>query len=211
MSTRGDVPVIGIVGGIGSGKSTLARRLAEQRPVVVVDGDDAGHRVLEQPEVQQKIRERFGDAVFTETGVVDRRALARQVFGDDKAQRQARADLEQIVHPHIKQELIRRIAEARRTPEIEAVLLDAAILLEAGWNDLCTAVVFVDTSHDERLRRVKAGRGWDEAELRRREASQHPPEVKQRLADFTVTNSHSLHQSLEELSQILDRVLARRL
>src|SRR5947209_12696631 len=76
-------PVLGLLGGIGSGKSLVAAELA-RRGGRVVNGDELGHEALRQPEIQQRIRERWGADVFNEQGEVDRRRLGAIVFAEPK-------------------------------------------------------------------------------------------------------------------------------
>lgn len=206
MSDSTGIPVIGLVGGIGSGKSAVASWLAARRNVVIVNGDEAGHQVLKQREVKRRIRERFGDSVFDEQGEIIRSALARVVFGPTSGHRQARAELESIVHPEIRKVFHEAILAARSS-RAEAVILDAAVLLESGWRDLCDTVVFVDAPRAVRLRRIVENRGWDEAQLQKREASQWPVESKRSAADELVDNSGSLAEAGRQLERVLDRVL----
>src|SRR5262245_54210203 len=154
------VPVIGLVGGIGSGKSHLARQLRERHPVEIVEGDTTGHRLLQDPQVKEQLRKVFGDGVFSAGGEIDRSRMKGLVFGPGSEQKAARGKLEEIVHPRLTEDLRRQIALAQSRPGVEAVILDAALILEAGWRDLCDAVLFVDASFDERLSRVMRSRGW---------------------------------------------------
>src|SRR5579864_9472527 len=183
------VPVIGLVGGIGSGKSHLARQLREKHPLEIVEGDSTGHRVLQEPAVKEGLRRVFGEAVFSEGGEIDRSRLKGLVFGSGPEQQAARKKLEEIVHPRITESLVRQIALAQSRPGVEAVILDAALVLEAGWRDLCDAVVFIDTPFDQRLSRVMRSRGWTRAEWESREASQYPLERKRTEADYVVQNT----------------------
>jgi dephospho-CoA kinase len=203
VSTGRCVPVIGIVGGIGSGKSSVARRVGERLAVLVIDGDAVGHDVLTIPRIKEQIRAAFGEGVFNSRGQIDRSALGRRVFGTQPEQRRARDQLEQIVHPEIRNEFSRRIAAARRSDDWQTVVLDAAVLLESGWNDLCNAVAFVDAPEDVRRRRVSAGRGWSEDQFTRRQASQFSPEHKQSLSHHTIDNSGSLDRATDQLEEII--------
>jgi dephospho-CoA kinase len=204
------VPVIGVIGGVGSGKSYLARFLAEKHHLVLLDGDAAGHRVLAEPAVQRQIQERFGNGVFHQDGTVNRRALGQLVFGTEPAHQQARTRLESIVHPRIKNHLEQELATARNTPGVDAVILDAAVLLEAGWRPLCDAVIFVDTPFEQRLERVNRTRGWTREQLASREASQLSLEVKRREANYVVDNSRSPEQAAAQMETVLQQVLSAR-
>ena len=202
------VPVIGLVGGVGSGKSHLARQLLENHPIAIIEGDTAGHSVLHETQVKEDIRNTFGAEVFTSQGEVDRRQLGRLVFGPAPEQKAARAKLEQIVHPRIRKVLREELARARERAEIEAVILDAAILLEAGWREFCDCVVFVDTPFDERLKRVSQSRGWTREELLMREESQFPLERKRKEAGCVIENSGDGRHALSQLEEIYSRVLS---
>jgi dephospho-CoA kinase len=206
VTDHAPVPVLGLIGGVGSGKSAVARWLQGRRNVVLLDGDGIGHRVLNETAVQEKIRQRFGNAVFQEDGTVARSVLGRLVFGTSPEARRAREDLERIVHPRIREEFERHIAQARATPGVEAVILDAAVLLEAGWNELCDTIVFVDVPDEERLRRVAENRGWSREEFTRRESSQFPLTVKRRAAHAVIDNSGRVSDAGKQLERILQEV-----
>ncbi len=186
-SAKFPVPVVGIVGGIGSGKSSVARWVAEREPWLQIDADKVGHAVLEQPEVRRQLVAAFGPEILGETGSIDRRRLAMQVFGSDADRATARARLEAIVHPAIRQEIERKISGIDRQ-QFPGVLLDAAVLLEANWADVCNAIVFIDTPLADRQQRVQA-RGWSAEELANREASQWPLDRKRACATISIPNT----------------------
>jgi len=201
---HGAVAVIGLTGAIGGGKSQVAGLLG-QKGAVVIDADRVGHEVLEHPEVRRQVIERFGagvvehgpDAAAT-PGSINRRALGSIVF----AARPALDDLEAIVHPRMRQQfeaIIDRESVGGRAP---MVVLDAAVLLEAGWDNLCDLLVFVDASQPVRLQRVAGGRGWTAEGLQAREAAQWPREHKLSRVDIVIHND----SSLEILDQNVDRL-----
>ena len=204
VSVSSPDPVIGVVGGVGSGKSALSRRTAERWGLAALDGDAAGHAALREPAVKNALHDRFGPNIFHARGdlaheEIDRSKLAARVFGPGNEA--ALADLEAIVHPVIRRRLV---AEAREflASGVDAVLLDAAVLLEAGWRDACWKVVFVDVPREERLRRV-AERGWDAAELDRREASQWPLDRKWAAADAVIDNGGPLDAAVLRFGDLL--------
>ncbi|MCA9114224.1 MAG: dephospho-CoA kinase [Planctomycetaceae bacterium] len=203
------VPVIGLIGGIGSGKSSVAREFARTGSAVVLDADHAGHLALEQADIKSRIRSRFGAEVFDSEGKVLRKQLAQLVFGSSSRHRQALHDLEQILHPAIREVFDRAIEQARAEGTAEVILLDAAVLLEAGWQDRCDAVVFVNTPPAIRRERILIKRGWSEEELQRREASQLSLEEKQRRSDYHLDNSGSLADASRQLGQFISQTVAR--
>jgi dephospho-CoA kinase len=199
--------VIGLVGGVGCGKSHLARLLQKKLPIEIVEGDMTGHRVLTEQAVKHSLREAFGERVFTKEGEVNRSEISRLVFGSGPQQQAARKKLEEIVHPRISEILARRVARARSRPDVEAVILDAAILLEAGWRHICDVIVFIDAPFEIRLARVAKSRGWNREQLRSREESQFPLDRKRKEADCVVDNSGDEQVALSQLETVYSRVI----
>jgi dephospho-CoA kinase len=204
---HGTIPVIGLIGGIGSGKSRVAR-LLQQRGAVIIDADAVGHELLGEPGIRGRILERFGPGVLAAPGPedgarrerpLDRRALGAVVFADPSA----RAALEAIVHPPMRAGFHRAIACARDEGRAGAIVLDAAILLEAGWDDLCDRIVFVAAPRPERQRRVAAARGWSAAALAARERAQWPEDRKRRRADWVLTNDAGADRLDEEVDRLV--------
>jgi dephospho-CoA kinase len=177
-------PVVGLIGGIGSGKSRVAALLAE-RGARVLSGDQAGHEALRQPEVRARVVERWGPGVLDARGEIDRRRLAEKVFRDPAELRA----LEALVWPWIARRLREQVEAARAEPAVRFVLLDAAVLLEAGWNDTCDWIVYVHAPRAVRLRRLAEQRGWSAKEVEVRERAQLSLTDKARRADFALDNS----------------------
>jgi dephospho-CoA kinase len=206
---HGKLAVIGLIGGIGGGKSSVAA-LFEAAGAIVIDADLVGHELLNEPRVLGHIVDRFGTAVLSEKSagpelpsVIDRKALATIVFADPTARR----DLEEILHPRMRTSFEAVIEQESKSKKSEksAVVLDAAILLEAGWDDLCDLIVFVDAPRDERMRRVQAQRGWSRDIFEAREKAQWPCDKKRRRADLVITND----AGVDGLKERVERIVAR--
>lgn len=201
------MPVVGILGGIGSGKSSVVRQVCGFR-LQVIDADSIGHEQLRSPEIQAQIRTHFGADVFADDGTVDRSELARRVFGQEPHHEAARKQLNSILHPAIRREIHLQIDAASR--EADAVVLDAALLLEGGWDATCHWLIFIDTPQQIREQRVQQNRGWSAAELARREATQMSIDIKKSRADFVVDNSGSLTHAAHQMQQVFDSILKRK-
>jgi dephospho-CoA kinase len=180
--------VVGLLGGVASGKSLVARQLCDLG-AGLLDGDRAGHEVLRLPEVEGQVRERWGGVAFAADGHVDRRALARIVFAPAPNGPRELEHLERITHPHITHRL-REQAAMLAADGLPVAVLDAPVMLKAGWNEFCDTIVFVDASKEVREARAQL-RGWSQEDFAAREAAQEPLEVKRRLADTIVDNSGS--------------------
>jgi len=195
---HGAIPVIGLIGGIGAGKSRVAD-LLKARGAVVIDADAVGHEVLQDPEVIDRLVGRFGISILRPAAeppdrrrAVDRRELGAIVFADSAALR----DLENVVHPRMYRTFERIIESEVSRGAAPLIVLDAAILLETGWDRVCDLVVFVDAPAAVRLDRVARGRGWTAETLKAREATQWPVDTKRERADVVLRNDSGL-ESLE--------------
>jgi dephospho-CoA kinase len=198
--------IIGLVGGVASGKSRVAAMLAELG-AALIDADRVGHALLvEDAEVKNALRQRWGDAVFTEQGLIDRRAVAQRVFAPGPAGQADRRFLEEWLHPRIGKKLVeaRDIFAAAGQP---VVVLDAALNFEAGWQQLCDLIVFVDAPREVRLARARQ-RGWSEADFADREAAQWPVDEKRRAAHVVICNDGSEEQLRQAVQQLWGRFVA---
>ncbi len=191
--------IIGLLGGVAAGKSQVARLFA-QLGAEVLDADTVGHEVLRMPSVRDAIRQHFGPAVFGPDGQVIRPKLGQIVFGSQPDAQQELALLESLTHPHIRNQL-RGQADRMLADGVPLVILDAPVLLKAGWDDLCDALVFVDCP--EQVRRARAvARGWTAEDFAAREAAQASIESKRAIADFVVDNSGSLGYTQGQIEKV---------
>src|SRR5262249_39717536 len=163
--------------------------------------DAAGHLALRQPDVRDAVVRRWGAGLLGPDGEIVRPRLGAIVFADP-AELQA---LETLVHPWIRRRLEEEIALARADPAVRFVVLDAAIMLEAGWDDVCDVLVFVDAPVEVRRRRV-AARGWSPDDLRARESAQMPLTRKAARADHVLRNAASVDHLERQVDELLRRL-----
>jgi dephospho-CoA kinase len=191
--------VIGILGGVASGKSLVSGELA-RLGAGVLDADSVGHEVLRMPAIVAAARQRWGEGIFAADGQIDRKRLARLVFSPSPEGSRQRKYLEELTHPEIRR-LLRQ--EARRMSEAGkvAAILDAPLLLEAGWDKFCGKLIFVDAPRELRLQRALA-RGWSEKEFAVRESVQEDLESKRGRADAVVDNSGSPEQTRDQVQRL---------
>lgn len=196
--------LIGLTGGIGSGKSTVARLFAE-RGAVVVDADRVAREVVEPGEdALARIVERFGDDVLTPEGGLDRAAVAAIVFADAEA----RADLEAITHPAIRDRIAERVAAVAEREEADGrervVVVDHPLLVESGAAAGFGTVVVVEAPEEVRVQRLVDARGMDEADARARMATQADDATRRAAATHVIDNAGPT----EELAAHVDAILA---
>jgi dephospho-CoA kinase len=194
-------PVVGLIGGIGSGKSRVAEALA-RHGAWIVSGDQLGHEALRQPETIARVAQRFGTEVLDAEGKVNRRRLGPLVFADPAELRA----LEVLVFPWIERGLEREIARAQADPNVSLIVLDAAVLLEAGWNKHCDGIVYIHAPRAVRLVRLAGQRRWSAKEVAARENAQMPLTEKVTRADYVVDNSGPPEQLDAQVGRLLEQL-----
>ncbi len=190
--------ILGLLGGVASGKSLVSRQLAE-RGALVLDADRAGHEALRLPRTEKAARQRWGDAVFGSDGHIDRSRLAKIVFAPLPDGPRERRFLEELTHPEIGRRLA---AQAEVMPaDSPLAVLDAALILEAGWDRLCDYFAFIDVPREMRLARALQ-RGWTEGDFAAREAAQESLDSKRTRADFIIDNSGSAEHTQVQVQHL---------
>jgi dephospho-CoA kinase len=191
---------IAVTGPLASGKSTFVELLGELG-AETVSADEIVHYLLaEDHETITCVVERFGEEVRGEEGI-DRKTLGRVVFGDAEALK----DLEDILHPRVREETDRRAAGS----EADLFVAEIPLLFEGGgeeWFDLTIAVI----SPEERRRAWAEERGTEEEQRRAIEDRQFSQEEKARRADMVVENDGDLDKLREQARVLVARVLGER-
>ncbi len=189
--------VVGLTGGVATGKSTVAA-MFEARGAAVVDADRIA-RGLQEPgqPCYRQIVETFGREVVGADGRLDRRRLARLVFDDAESRRR----LEAIMHPAIWDgcQAGIRAAEAAGRP---LCVVDAALILEAGWQHRFQAVIVVTAPEAMQVDRQVRMRSLTHAEAHRRLRTQWPTAAKAALADFVIDNGGDLAATAAQVERI---------
>ena len=197
MFTQKPIIVVGLSGGIGSGKSFVAG-LLKDLGAQVFDADRVGHDVLCEDKIKELLRQRWGDKIFDSNGEVDRQAVARIVFGcDDNAVTELRF-LQSISHPKIRHALEKFIETFQVAGNSITIVVDAALLFEAEWDQCCDKVIFVDCRQSVRWQRCRE-RGWSDEETIQRQASQLELPEKRRRSDLILDNSGTRDNTLKQL------------
>ena len=197
--------VFGLVGGIASGKSTVAAELATLG-AKVLDADADARDAINLPNIKQQLVERWGPAVLKPSGDVDRRLVAERVFGDSPGAQTELKYLESLLHPVVREQFEQALASCAEQG-VEVVVIDAPLLLEAGWQDLCEALILVESTPQDRSKRI-AARRWTESELQRREAAQMPLEEKHRHATYRLLNRGSLEDLRQAVQKLWEELTA---
>jgi len=193
--------VIGLTGGIGSGKSTVARLFGDLG-VHWVDADDVAREVVEPgTPALARIAEHFGEGILTSEGALDRAQLRGIVF----EKKEERVWLESLLHPIIREELIRQL-----NPEsypLPYVLLVSPLLLETDQHELVDRIIVIDVPKAVQLERTMARDTNSREQVERIIAAQMPREDRLARADEVVNNDRPLDDATRQVRELHERLL----
>lgn len=194
---------VGLTGGIASGKSNVAGIFSELG-AFVVDADHLAHRLIHsgQPAYDEVVK-RFGRQIVDDRGEIDRKRLGRLVFGDS----QARAALNGILHPRVRAEAERQIAEAAAAGSARIALFDAALLVETGAFREFERLVVVCCARETQIERMIHRDGLSRDEALARIEAQAPLERKVALADYVIDTDGPRENTRRQTEAVFRRLL----
>jgi len=195
--------VIGLTGGISSGKSTVSQFLAELG-AVIIDADKVGHEAFKpDSKAWREVVAAFGRQIITANGAIDREKLGEIVFSNSEA----RSRLNQIMHPRIYDLVKTRLEEYQRQGA-GVVVLEAPLLLEAGWTSLVDEVWVTTVSEATVLKRLRERTGLSEKESLARIRSQLPAEKRLKHADAVISTDCSLGELKAKVKELWQELQA---
>lgn len=193
---------VGLTGGIGCGKSTVAGMFASLG-AVTINSDDIG-RTLMQPGnvVYDRIVSGFGSEMVDASGQLDRVKLADIVFHNLEKLKHLNA----IVHAPVLREIDRQVQLARRKDPNAVILVESAVLFEAGQHRRFDKMVVVWCNPEQQVERYVAKSRISVEDVRRRMDAQMSGEEKKRLADFVIDTSGTMEDSEKQSKEIFTQL-----
>ena len=188
---------LGLTGGIASGKSAVAAMLRDLG-FPVLSADAVAHHLMEPgQEAYGEILREFGSGVSTTNGVIDRSKLASIVFADPAKL----ARLNAILHPRVEKAMLAQFEEWEQTGVRDAAFVEAALLVEAGFDKKLDGLVVAWCRPEQQIERLLA-RGMSELEARRRVGAQMPVEEKKKHATYSVDCSGTIAETLAQVREL---------
>ena len=194
--------LIGLTGGIASGKSTVIQYLRYQG-YPVIDADKLGHRVLELGNPgYSKVVEKFGKGILNNDKTVNRLVLGRIVFADPSLLKV----LNEISHPIIAEMVLKEFESIISEDSGGIVFLEAALLIEANWYNMCHHIWVVNLDATKATLRLQKRDGLSESEARSRLESQLTPEERLAYADVVLHNDGSRKDLFSQTQRALEEL-----
>ena len=198
--------LIGLTGGIASGKSTVARRLVEHG-AVHLDADQLARRVVEPGSpALTAIVEQFGAEFLRADGTLDREKLGKHVFRDDAA----RARLNAIVHPAVRELSGRLFAKAEAEDPSAVVVYDVPLLVEASVDHPFDLIVVTNAPRRTQVKRLVEERGLELLQAEARVDAQVDNTARLAIADVVIDTDGTLAHTMSQADALWGRIVKER-
>jgi dephospho-CoA kinase len=190
--------IVGLTGGVASGKTAVSQVLKEEG-AYIIDADQIAREMVEphKPAWNELVKA-FGKEILQEDEFINRKKLAKKVFGDLKH----RKHLNQILHPQIKEEIDRRTKEIGQKDPEAIVVIDAPLLVELGAHRKVDKLIVVTSTLIQQMERLQERDGRSPEEALGIFSAQMPVEEKEKLADFVIRNEGSLEETKKRAREI---------
>ncbi len=193
--------VIGITGGVGSGKSALLNAIAEEYKCRLLFADDIANFLKEPGQrCYEPLVQLLGQGVLDEKGFLDRKKMSDLIFGNVVLLEQ----VNQIVHPAVKQYIIECIGEERQKGQVDFCFVEAALFIEAGYRNIVDSLWYIYSDVGTRISRLSEGRGYSLEKIQSIMKKQLQEEVFRAECDVVIDNSGTLEETMAQVRSELD-------
>ena len=196
--------IIGITGGIGSGKTEVAR-IFNKLGAKIISGDEIGKEVVERNRfVLKKLVKIFGEGILNRNKKLNRRKLGEIAFSSIEN----RDKLNKIVHPYLLSNLKKQIkAHRKKGPGI--VIVDAALIIEWGLQKELDYLILVESSFQNRIKRLKEYSGYSQKEAINRIKAQIKDRTRREYADYVIRNDKDLKELKRKVLFLWERLISK--
>lgn len=189
------IKVLGITGGIGTGKSTVLDYIGKMYHARVIQADQVAHLLMEPGQIcYYKIVESFGSGILRGDQKIDREKMAKAVFSDKEKLKR----LNQIVHPAVKEYIIAEIERERESGTVPFIVLEAALLIEDHYENICDEFWYVYADEDVRKQRLMQYRGYTAEKVKQVMKNQLREAVFRQHCQFVIDNSSNIVENTYE-------------
>ena len=192
---------IGITGGVGSGKSELLSYMKGHYPCEVVRADDLAKELEEPGQVcYMPLISLLGKDIVGKDSRIIKEKVADKIFGNGELLTKVNA----LVHPAVTAEILSRIKSAEKNEKIQLFFVEAALLIENGFDKICDEMWYIYAEESVRRERLKVSRGYSEEKITAIMAKQLPESEFRKNCQVVIDNSGSLSESFRQIDQVLE-------
>ncbi len=186
-----DFYIIGLTGGVGCGKTRVAGIVAERFPAEVIFTDDVAREQMRAGGISYKrVVELLGDKILAPSGEIDRGILAELMFADTSL----RNRINELTHPPVHEYVMDRINTFREDDRTSYVIIETALLIEAGYTTFCDAVWYVYAPEADRRRRLCETRGYSDLKTENIINAQKAETEFRKIATYVIDNGDGVSE-----------------
>lgn len=193
---------IGITGGVGAGKSTILAYLRKNYRIRTLIADEVAHEIMEPGyDCYIRLQKEFEkEKIWRQNGRLNRKRLAEIIFADEEK----RERLNNIVHPAVKEYILKEVEKERRSGSTDYVVLEAALLIEDGYDKICDELWYVYVTEENRRKRLIENRGYSDEKIEQMFAAQLSEGEYRRHCRVIIDNNGPIAQVYLQLAQLLN-------
>ncbi len=195
--------VIGITGGVGAGKSEVLKLIKDMCACIIVTADELARSLEVKGEVCYKpLVALLGEDVLKEDGEIDAKKMAQMIFADGAEDKLAAVNA--IVHPAVKERILSMIDEAKRSKKYDLFFIEAALLIEDGYDRIVDELWYVYADERVRRERLKKSRNYSDEKITDIMDSQSGDDVFRRYCSVVIDNSGNISDTKKQLEEVLN-------
>ena len=188
--------VIGITGGVGAGKSVILDYIEKNYNARVLKADDIAHDLMEPGTgCYESLKRILPRQAFSENGHLNRLVLAQMMFERENL----RNEINGIVHPAVKVYIIDAIAKEREIGALDHLVVEAALLIEDHYDEICDELWYIFTSRENRKQRLMESRGYSQEKVEQIFASQLGEEEYRRHCKVVIDNNGTMEAAFLQI------------
>lgn len=195
--------IIGITGGVGAGKSTVLDILKKLSICEIAMADDVAKELMQYGrELSTLAISIFGEESYNKDKILNTAHIAQLMYENENLKKQ----WTNAVHPAVKKEILNRIDNAKQKGNLEFFFIEAALLLEDGYDLICDEIWYIYAPEDIRIKRIMDSRGYSLSKSQSIISSQKKHEEFISKCDFTIDNGISIENTQVQLQNKLEEI-----
>lgn len=193
--------VIGITGGIGAGKTQVMNYIKSHISCRIIFADDVAHMVKEPgTKCHEALVDLLGDNVLEKDGSINKCKMAAMIFADEELLEKINA----LIHPAVREYVTHAIWEEEQADKVKLVFVEAALLIESGYLDICDEIWYIYAREDVRRQRLMSLRGYDMTKIDQIMRSQKPDEYYRKYCKVVIDNSGDMKVTYKQIKAKLE-------
>ncbi len=199
--------VIGITGGVGSGKTQILTYLQKRTNCRVIVADRVAHELEEPGGVcYEQLVSVLGTQILAKDGTIDKAEMAAKIFGE----KDLLGKINGIIHPAVRRYIVEAIAEEHEKGRLDYLFIEAALLIEEGYEEMVDEMWYIYAKEDVRRERLKASRGYSDEKIDSIMKVQLTEEAFYRHCNVVIDNSRALENAYQQIDEKLGEDLCQK-